>query len=312
MTYASRYQRPSVPRSSLHLQERDLAILNAAHVHRFVVSHHIRELLFPGVSLWRAQHRLRKLWEHRLLDRYFAPAVLRTGIAVPQLSPRPIYALTARGAACLAEASSGRATGLHTALRLKARSRPTFEHHLVVTDFMVALRVALETESRARIHRLEHEHVLWPHVLRLPPAARKRGVIVPDGAITLDVSNGQRITLYLEVVRAGPPGGNKTVREKLARYAELHHQGFFKSLYGHERLRAVVFATTSEVRAERFCSFAAGLPHGRRLFWFGSYASPSKDTRSGFTPTSILTHLWQTAVGAGVTLGDVITSEAHA
>lgn len=305
MSYPSRYTRPRVPRASLCLQERDLAILGSAYTHRYLTSFHVHDLCFRGVSLGRAQERLRTLWEHGLLERCFTPVLLGSSLGTPAPTRQPIYTLTRRGAELLHERGHLAAEELSHAVRRKGKRRPTLEHHLVVTDMMVALRSALRAQSDIQVH-VEHEHVLWRRLARVPK--RPRSAIVPDGAVTLTGPRGQPLTFYLEVVRAGVKGGNKNLKAKYVRYAELHHRGFFRTVYGHARLRAVIFATTSRARAERFRSLTKGLVHSRQLFWFGAYAQ-GKTTgglRSDFSSDRVLAHPWWTSDGQVVTLGMAI------
>jgi hypothetical protein len=81
----------------------------------------------------------------------------------------------------------------------------------------------------------------------------------------------------------------------MRRYVELHRQNFFRDAYGHTRLRAVLFATTSRARAENLRRMAESLTQGRRLFWFGSYQEKNSDSVpvTRFTPERILSLPWE-------------------
>lgn len=128
------------------------------------------------------------------------------------------------------------------------------------------------------------------------------GYVIPDGGFTLRKGNGQPRSFYLEVVRADVRGGNATLRAKLAKYVELNRTGALRALYGHDRLRAVLFLTTSPERAERLRALATALPHGRRLFWFGAYGAPGPGGRlvPALSSTSVLDRRWTDADGARV------------
>jgi hypothetical protein len=115
------------------------------------------------------------------------------------------------------------------------------------------------------------------------------------------VTSGQadEQTFYLEVLRADIKGGNARLRAKMDRYIQLAHVGAFNEIFNHQRLRAVLFLTTSPTRAEHLRQYAQGLRHGRRLFWFGSSESRSEhgECVSTLTPELLLTPRWLTADG---------------
>lgn len=112
---------------------------------------------------------------------------------------------------------------------------------------------------------------------------------------------GSTDSLELEAAKARLTGRREAtthelVSELLDRLPQLARfvQGFFKEAYGHERLRAVIFATTTPSRAERYRGLAEALPHGRGLFWFGHYADKNEDgfEISILAPDMILDPRW--------------------
>lgn len=294
-----------MPSRGIRLQDRDIAILDALRVHRYARSEHIHGLLFGARTLRSAQKRLRTLWEHGFLDRYYLPIMLAGGEPLPRTAPKPIYTLSVRGADLLSERLSIPCAEIPHGLRQKPRGFPTIQHHLAVTDFMVALRLACRTRADVCLESLEHEHVLWRRLADAPADLKRDGIAVPDGAFTLILAKGPRLTFHLEIVRAGVKGGNKGLKRKLALYTKLNRRGFFRHAYGHKRLRAVLIATTSAPRADRFRLLAENLKHGRLLFWFGAYQipGPAREPKSAFTPETVLGRLWTTAEGnpAGIT-----------
>lgn len=296
MPVVSRYIRPVAPSAGLCLQARDLDILRSVYQHRFVRSDHLHRLLFAGVSLRALQVRLRKLWEHHYLDRYFQPFVLGEGHRPPPCATQPIYALGRRGAEEVAEQLGVAMDEIPHGFRHDGLGLPALHHHLVVTDFLVAVAVAARDRPDIALHEIKSGFALartaslWKRRTQAP-----HQYVIPDGAVTLSVG-GQSRTYYLEVVRAGVSGGNKCLIEKLRRYVSLNRLGFFKQAFGHERLRAVVFATTSEERSDRLRAVARRLVHGRHLFWFGSYEEKQRDgtRRSTLAPESIFAARWRT------------------
>lgn len=301
-----RFHRPHQPSRGLELQERDIDLLKLLAVHRYARSEHVHQLLFSQRSIRIVQARLRQLWEHGLLDRYFLPVVIGTDRPIPRRASQPIYALTARGAAVLAEKTGAKQAEIPYGLRRNLVAFPTLLHDLVATDFTIALRVAVG--SLGLRCTVQHDHALRALRARFALHDRRRGLIVPDAAVTIAFDDGRRLTLCLEVVRAGIRGGNRGLRAKLANYLDLHRRRFFRDAYGHEWLRAVVIATTSSSRAEGLRSIAGNLPHGHRLFWFGSYRATKDSPTMGsdFTPESILDRPWRCLDGSTTTLRQAI------
>jgi hypothetical protein len=258
-------------RPGLRLQPRDLAILAAADQHRFLRSDHVRALLFPEVSLRVAQVRLQRLFRHGYLKRLYVPFILDGEHAPPLHSGQPIYRITKRGLRLLSE----RADALATKEPARA-SVMTLEHHLVVTDVLVALAVACRSGGSLELAESRHEGVFLAQLRAYRQSARIANAIVPDGGFRLrHPLTGTTETFYLEVVRADVKGGNGRLIHKLRRYVELHRAGFFRAAFGTTDLRAVLFLTTSEVRARHLHAVALKLAHGRRLFWFGAYQEDS-------------------------------------
>lgn len=286
----------------LSLQPRDLALLSQVFFHGYIRSDQLHALVCSEVSLRAVQGRLKKLYDHSFLKRLYLPVVL--GSSRPAVPAQPIYALGRPGAELLAE--HGLFPELDTTGWSETTAQPrTLAHHLVVTDALVALAVACRSRGDIELVKAEHERVLWQRLRRYREAHHVQDAVVPDGAFSLRYpAAGEALTFYLEVVRADVKGGNRQLTAKLRRYAEFHRAGFFRDAYGHERVRAVIFATTSDARAENLRRLAERLAHGRRLFWFGAYQGHAPDGRlpSRFTAEHILDLSWQAAGGECLTL----------
>jgi hypothetical protein len=298
---SSRYVRPDVPAGRLALQPRDRDLLQAVYVHRYARADHLHPLVFPGATLRVCQRRLRKLWEHRLLDRAYAPWALGGERRPLRGLGTPAYALSDLGAQVVAEELGLPPAEVPHGLGAPGSALVTLEHDLVVTDCLVALEVACRGCGDISLVSAEAEWALWRSVRawRAARAGPAPEIVVPDGAFTLALpERNETRTFHLEVVRADARGGNRRLLDKLARYVELHRQGVLREAFGHDRLRAVIVATTSEARAERFRALARSLPHGRRLFWFGEY----RPTPPAFTPDDVLAERWKTTDGQTLSL----------
>ncbi len=284
-TIASRFVRPPQPRTNLLLQGRDRELLRLLHRYRYLRAEHVRELLLPGRARRVVQARLRKLWEHRFIDRYFLRYVLDGETKPPPDAGVPIYGVGELGQDLLR-----RDYDLHA-----DRSKPSpnrIAHDLVVSDCLVALSAACRRELKIQLVTVEPEAMLWRHL-----AARgitPREAIIPDGAWTIRYADGRLLTFHLEVVRADLKGGNQRLVERMEEYATLNHQDFFRDAYGHERLRAVIFATTAQTRADNLRALVNQVAFGEHLFWFGVYTqSGNGRPQSVFSAETILTLPWR-------------------
>lgn len=285
-------------RTGLVLQPRDLDLLGSLVQHRFLKSSHLHSLLFYSVSRRIVQTRLQKLFAHGYLRRLYIPVILDGQHTPLAHSRQPIYTLTARGMRLIREAHPAAAPPEQPSIQFLA-------HHLVVTDCLVALAVAARASEAVELVQGAAETLLWSRLRKYRQTHRLESAIVPDGVFTLRyATTGETLTFYLEVIRADVRGGNNHLMVKLRRYADLHHRGFFRDVYDHEPIRAVLLTTTSEARADHLRRLAADLPHGRRLFWFGSYQETDEVGRlhSRFTAERILRLPWQTAAGETVNL----------
>jgi hypothetical protein len=280
------------------LQDRDEQLLIALSRFRYLTSEHVAWLFFEGRSRRAAQARLRRLWEHGLVERTFVPLAFRnTGAA---LLNRPIYSLGRRGLEHLAGrgASARQVTG--------GGSYRNLEHHLVATDFLVAFEAALRRATVATLVSTEPEAALVQKLRAWRRTGGQGDAVLSDGAFTLKrAQNGEPSTFHIEVVRADVRGGSKQLFHKLNRYVHLHRAGFFARAYGHVRVRAVIITTPTAARAENLRQLAARMPHGRRFAWFTSYEEETGGgaPRTSLRPETILTARFVDAEGSTFTLG---------
>jgi hypothetical protein len=296
---------PRSPAHRLILQPRDRQIISAAYRYRLLTSDHIRQLFFSAASLRAAQARLRALHDHGYLERLFVQAILG-GLEQPAWPPRqPIYTLGKAAvpivAADLEDAESNLRKGI-----ARRPSPLALIHHLTVAHLLVALEVACRDRGDVRLVKAEAETLLWAKLKKHGVAA---GAVMPDGSFSLATAAAPApLTFLVEIVRADIRGGNRRLREKLVRYTELHRAGFFREVFGIERLRSVLIATTSSKRAEHFRQSAMKLVHGRNLFWFGVFERKDGDGRlhSTFTPENVLSLPWQTLEQGSLTLLDAL------
>lgn len=290
----SRYLRRENP-VPLKLQSRDHEILQHMATHWYLTSDHIQQLAFTGSGLRSAQNRLRKLFDHHYLHRLFIPYVVFEGKPSHPLANRPLYALSKKGAEIVARDTQRTLKEVPYCNRENLQSFGHMEHNLVATDLMVAMQAACQDRSDLDMVSVVRDPELFRALHHRPSQWIGRTSVLSDGAFALAPS-GQKQPwwFHIEIVRAGIKGGNKTLLKRLRTYVELHHEGFFRDIFGHDQLRAVLICTTSEERAENFRQLAEQLPHGRNLFWFTSYKKEKDEglSVSRFTPDMILESIW--------------------
>lgn len=271
----------STPRMNLHhpgiiLQTREFNLLAALGRFRLLTSEHLLHLVYPGVSVRFVNRRLALLARHGFIDRHRLPDF--DGPLVV-LSRRPVYSLARRGAELVGD-------GLWPGVRFVPSAWAVTRHSLVASDLLVATLVAgrllglaasaqTEPELRARLRAAQKVGSQFP------------GAVLPDAALSLATLGRTPEGFCIEVVRAGVKGGNRTLLRKMEKYVELNRAGFFRQVYGIERLRAVVLVTTSPARAGGLVRWASGLAHGRRLFLATSYERKA-DFAMTFDPKTVL------------------------
>lgn len=258
-----------------------------AEVARFRVlsGEHVRHLVFPNVSVRMANRRLGLLATHGLLARHVLPDV--EGPFVVR-SRRPLYSLTRLGAEQVGD-------GLWPSVRFVPSAWAVTRHNLIAVDLLVAVTAAARGQGVSVAMLPEGE------LRRRLRASRQVGNrfpagVLPDGAFSLTGADGRTSSFCIEVVRAGAKGGNKSFAEKMKRYVALNHAGFFESVYGLKRVRAVLILTTSSDRAVRLVALASALPHGRQLFWATGYERRTSFGMS-FSPGSVLAPMFVDCTG---------------
>lgn len=252
---SSRYIRGPTPTGSLCLQPRDRSILVLLARYQYLIAEHLHRLAFDGSTRRVAQRRLRQLWEHRFIERCFLPRAI---IGSPTPTATPVYTLGQRGVREVAKVGfSLRPRRPHSALIL--------EHDLMAADLMCEIQGAVRQSEGSSI-LVEGEHLLRSQLA----LQRATGAVIPDGAVSITDKQGKSSTFYIEIVRSAPRGGNRSLKQKLARYAALNRQGAFKRHFDHARVRAVLVVAMSDLKARHYQQLAAELPHSRSLFWFAS------------------------------------------
>lgn len=281
---------PPHPRPGLVLQPRDRVVLTEVARFRVLTSEHLSHLVFPGLSTRFVNRRLALLTAHGLLARHYLPDVAGGSVVRAR---RPVYSLTQLGAALVAP-------GLWPAVRFVPSAWAVIRHNLIATDCLVAAIAA------GRASGVAVTLVPEPALRACLRSARTGGnrfptAVLPDGALTVALPGEAPSAFCLEVVRADIKGGNRTFLTKMARYVALNRAGFFKTVFGLDRLRAVLIVTTGAERARSLTRLAGSLAYGRNLFWATSYEEKT-DFAMTLRPETIFGPGWLDWTGASQTI----------
>lgn len=115
---------------------------------------------------------------------------------------------------------------------------------------------------------------------------------MPDGAVTVSIGDRRPETFAIEIVRADPRGGLRTLLRKFFQYRILLERGFFRRAYGWPNLRAVLVALPTAVRADHLREVATKAK-APGFIWFGTYESD----RPAFRKETLLRKRWHNSRG---------------
>jgi len=242
------------PEGRIEVTGRDMEILRALCSYRVLSSGQIQMKFFSSKSF--SDRRLRKLFDHGLLDRIVPP--------VSRGRPEVLYTLGPEGRRIVAE-ELGVEVG---SLRWK---RPkNLEHLLSLNNFRLSLE---EAAGRTPGYSL----LGWEGNLRIEVRPGVR--LVPDAFFCLRTPKGKAF-FFLEVDRSTEAG--RRIERKMELYQAYRKRGGFRRDFGFENFR-VLIVTSGPKRIGRLLRIAGGL-RLKVLFWMTSSQLIS--------PGSILGNIW--------------------
>ena len=234
--------KPQYAKRPLELDERDIAILKTVHDFRVINSKHLKALFQhtvasppPGVSKhWQREikntgetiiRRLGELFHHGFLDRPRSQLNLGN---IPM-----IYALGARGAKALRD--NGFDFAEFNAVRWRKNEHVAYRllnHQLMVTDFIVALRLALRNHPTVKFLGWDREHEL--KAVRVP-------IEIPAGSHrkqkTLRTNVTVRPDAIFRIQFLDKPEGQNTANFFLeADTGAMAHPEFYKKVHAYWQL----------------------------------------------------------------------------
>ncbi len=266
----------------IQLTARDVGIILSVYENRFLKRDQIQRLHFANASRIACNMRIKKLYEHKFLDRLVKPVAIGTH----QL----VYALDKRGADVVASTLE---MDRHKVRWNRANNRVEFlflEHTLGVSEVRVCLDVAL---AGRREELLFYQRGDRSHLRRISMTGTKKKyfVVAPDAFFGIQSGRGKHI-FFVEVDM-----GTETLSrfaEKIVAYKRYWKSGKYTQEYGFNHFRVLTVAE-SERRLANLIQ-ATGKAGGRQMFLFTTFSAIQSDSPLGSvwlspfidSPTSLL------------------------
>ncbi len=242
---------------------RDKAIILSVYQNRLMRRDQIQRLFFPDASLPACNMRLRKLYEHRFLDRLLKPVVVGSAQAV--------YALDKHGADVVATTAM---IDRHRVNWKRDHNRVEFlfmDHTLAVTEFKVNLDLALRERDDVDLAFYQRENKSLQTRVPDPGGKKKYLVVAPDAFFGLRTVDGNSY-FFLEVDM-----GTEALRrfaEKVAAYKQYWKFGKYTKAHSFNHFRVLTVAESERRLVNLIDSTAkAG---GKNMFLFATFAEVEK------------------------------------
>lgn len=266
----SRYIRPKEEGiSRLSLQPKDLEIIRLVYEYRFIRTDQIVALIHGDRSS--LEKRLRKLWEHRFLERYFLPVVNGR----EPTTRRAIYSLDYRGGNLLIKNDKADPQHIKHILRNNKPQYSYVEHQLMISQFRAVLTLALAQSRRGKIIFWRQDKELRDYV-KLPDRRGKDFSlpIAPDGYFCIEDERG-KMNWFLEVDRYTMSGPRWL--DKVRAYYHWYDQKKYQEKFNIKNFRVMTVCPnafqrdarleiTKRVKTSRVGDKVEAV--GINLFWF--------------------------------------------
>lgn len=257
----------------LRLESRDQELLEALFLHQLMSRGQIQTLYFGSVV--RCNVRLRQLFDHGYVSRYYLPA-----------APFGAQAIYSVGKAALPLVAEWLEMEMAEVGRHYRRSRtPTFiEHTLEIVNLMLAFRRAALESPELVIERWVSE-LLCRHEYEIQPDGSSRwtkDVFKPDAFVRLTTSNRDWSWNYFIEVDLGHTSSRQFLG-KLAAHQRYLESGLFREIFGCDQFKTLVVTTTSK-RAENLRVLVQAQQSD--LFWFTTFDAIKQD--------GVLGRIWHT------------------
>ena len=249
-------------RAGLQLEPRDERLLCDLFLNRAMSRGQIQSLYFGSVV--RSNARLRQLFDHGFVARYYLPAA--------PFGAQAVYSL---GKAALSFIAGKLEMDLGTVRRHYARSKtPTFiEHTLAIVDVRIALESAAKQHKSVEVEQWLPE-MLCRHEFEIRATAGnfhqkkwQKTTFKPDAFVRIRSGSSDTFSNYFVEVDLGHTSSRQFIG-KLISHQQYLDSGLFREVYGSDDFHTLVI-TTSEKRLSNLVSLVA--EHKSQLFWFATF-----------------------------------------
>lgn len=246
--------------AGMRLEERDEELLCDLFWQRAMSRSQLQALYFGSVG--RCNARLRLLFDHHFVTRYYLPAA--------PFGAQAVYGLGRAGAPIVARRLEMEL--LEVKRVVKHSHTPTFlEHTLAIVDVRLALQRAIEGREDVEIERWLAEPLCrHEYDIRSTQGAGRwqKEVFKPDGFVRFYHRPSQRDVNYFLEVDLGHTS-SRQFAGKIMMHRRYKESGLFRELYGGESFRTLV-VTTGPRRVGNLVELAQ--EQGSDRFWFTTFA----------------------------------------
>ena len=242
----------------MQLMTRDVSVILSVYENRFIRRDQIQRLHFAHCSVQATSARLKKLSDHKFLDKLQRP--------VAGGASQAVYALNKRGADVVARYLEKSRQSVHWKRDNNRVEWLFMEHTLAVSEFKVCLDLALARREEELYFYQRGDRSL---IRRVPdPRGKKKYIVVASDAFFGIQAESGKYIFFLEVDM-----GTETLKrfqEKVIAYKRYWKSGKFKEEYGFNHFRVLTVAGSDRRLANLI--HAAGEVGAQYMFVFTTFA----------------------------------------
>jgi Replication-relaxation len=251
------------PTAGVRLEERDKQLLGDLYLHRNMSRGQIEALYFGSTP--RCNARLRQLFDHGFVSRYYLPAA--------PFGAQAIYSIGKVAVPVVARSLDIEITEVRRQYR-RGKSPTFIEHTLEVVNLLIAFRAATVEHSDVEMERWLPE-ILCRHEYEIRSGNGgkwTKEVFKPDAFVRLlDHRSGTYHNFFIEVDLGHT--SSRQFLSKLMSHQRYLESGLFQEVFGCHEFKTLV-VTTSVNRLNNLRSLVEAQESG--LFWFTTLQQCSK------------------------------------
>ena len=267
---ASRWKRNKNP-GRLILQQRDKEIITSIYSFRILTRQQLQKL-FRFNSSRRVNQRLKILYDHKFLSRYFLPTVRGSAKAVYYLGPR--------GAAIAAEELGIAVNLVNRERKSTSNLKELFLNHVLgLNDIRIAFYLGLDTHPGMALERWINDNECHQQYRVVVFGKSVIKQFRPDGYFRI-IYKGKLYSFFIEYDRSTMTVGR--FAGKVHSYLDFHALGYYRKRFGVQYFRVVVVTKTRE-RLYNLKKAVGAITD--KHFWF--------TTINQITPNTVFSPIWQ-------------------